>query len=424
MHAEHMTTSPDNSTKLARLTQLMASVALASSLVACGGGGGDSPAPAPTPQVPAPTPPAPAPVPTPPAPAPTPTPPAPAPTPPAPAPATSSLTAVPDFFSNVIPNASTIVVSAWDLSSDLDTALKAAAAKGASVTVITPYSQHTSNDSDITDILGSGANARAVYEYTSSHGTDSSTIVYKQALMDIHAKLAIVDGNVYMDGHNWFTTDVVVKDTNAADVAAAQTVLNNIVAGTASTLASAPSGDPATLFSTDKQVSLKNESDFLQNVAIPDLADGTADEYDFIVESYNVNAVSGNYNDNIGIGMCQISQLPTKPKMHLVLEQEAGYNTNTRALLQNLAFSDINADVRTNNNGHEKISMIRKAGTPIAAWFGSSNATTTDLFDWGIVTYDPTLLAALATYFDHTEFANSTSISGSGTSSACGTVHP
>ena len=423
MHCEAMNTSSINSTTLARLAQLMAGVALASSLVACGG---DSSASAPTPAAPAPTPPASAPAPTPPASAPAPTPPAsaPAPTPPASAPATAAVTAVPDFFTNVIPNASSIVVSAWDLSNDLDTALKAAAAKGASVTVITPYSQHTSNDADITDILSAGAGARAVYEYTSSHGTDSSTIAYKQALMDIHAKLAIVDGNVYMDGHNWFTTDVVVKDTDATDLAAAQTVLNNIAAGTATTLASAPSGDATTLFSTDKQVSLKNESDFLQNVAIPDLANGSADEYDFIVESYNVNPVSGNYNDNIGISMCQISQLSTKPKMHVVLEEESGYNTNTRALLQNLMFSDSNADVRTNNNGHEKISMIRKAGTPVAAWFGSSNATTTDLFDWGMVTTDPTLLAALAAYFDDTEFANSTAISGTGVASTCGTVHP
>ena len=400
MHAEPMNTSSHNSTKLARLAQVMASVALAGSLVACGGGGGDSGSST----TPAPVPP-------------------PAPTP-APVASTSSVTVVPDFFSNVLPNASSIVISAWDLSNDLDTALKAAAAKGASVTVITPYSQHSSNDSDITGILSSGANALAVYEYTSSHGTDTSTIIYKQALMDIHAKLAIVDGKVYMDGHNWFATDVVVKDTNPTDVAAAQTVLNDIAAGTATTLASAPNGDATTLFSTDKQISLKNEGDFLQNVAIPQLANGTADEYDFIVESYNVNAASGNYNDNIGISMCQISQLPTKPKMHIVLEQESGYNTNTRALLQNLMFSDSNADVRTNNNGHEKISMIRKAGTPVAAWFGSSNATTTDLFDWGMVTYDPTLLAALADYFDKTEFANSTAISGPGTASTCGTVHP
>ena len=33
--------------------------------------------------------------------------------------------------------------------------------------------------------------------------------------------------------------------------------------------------------------------------------------------------------------------------------------------------------------------------TPLAAWFGSSNATTTDLFDWGMTTQDPILLTAL-----------------------------
>ena len=41
-----------------------------------------------------------------------------------------------------------------------------------------------------------------------------------------------------------------------------------------------------------------------------------------------------------------------------------------------------------------------------------------------MVTTDPTLLAALASYFDNTEFANSTAISGAGAASTCGTVHP
>jgi hypothetical protein len=219
-----------------------------------------------------------------------------------------------------------------------------------------------------------------------------------------------------MDGHNWFTTDVVVRDGFAADYAAIQSDLVNFPA-------SPPSG-AGTGFTTDKQVSLSGESAFLQNVAIPDLNTGAADEYDFITESFNPNPASGDYNDDVYDGMCQISQLPSAPTMHLVLEEESGYSTAAKTALQNLGLSDAHAAIRSNSNGHEKISMIRKNNVPVAAWFGSSNSTTTDLFDWGMTTTDPTVLSALANYFDNVEFVNATAITpGSGTPPACGTVH-
>ena len=234
--------------------------------------------------------------------------------------------------------------------------------------------------------------------------------------MDIHAKFALVDGVAYMDGHNWFTTDVVVRDGFAADYAAIQADLVNFP--------SSPPSGAGTSFTTDKQVSLNAESLFLQTVAVPDLNSGAADEYDFITESFNPNPASGNYNDDVYIGMCQISQLASHPIMHLVLEEESGYSTAAKTALQNLGLSDVNAVIKSNDNGHEKISMIRKGGVPVAAWFGSSNSTTTDLFDWGMTTTDPTVLSALATYFDNVEFAHSTAIAaGSGTPPACGTVH-
>jgi len=327
--------------------------------------------------------------------------------------ATNRVTVATTFFTSIVPNGHTICISAWDLSSDVDTALEAAAHNGANVTVITPYSENSSNSSAIAAIVAAGGHAK--YEYTSAHGTATSAIAYQQAPMDIHAKFAIVDGVTYMDGHNWFTTDVVVKDGYAADSAAIQNDLVNFPA-------SPPSGDPATMFTTDKQVSLHAESTYLQNVAIPALNTGAANEYDFITESFNPSNASGDYNDDVYTGICRISQLASHPHMKVVLEEESGYGTTAKTALQNL-LTDPAAMVVSNNNGHEKISMIRLNGAPLSAWYGSSNSTTTDLFDWGMTTTDPTLLAALANYFDTVEFAHATAIAGAPGTPACGTIH-
>jgi hypothetical protein len=290
------------------------------------------------------------------------------------------------FFSTIVPNAKTICLSAWDLSSDIDTALIAAAHNGASVTVITPLSQNSSNSSDIAAIVAAGGHAK--YEYTSSPGTPTASIAYQQAPFDIHAKFALVDGVAYMDGHNWFTTDVVMRDGIAGDFAAIQADLTTFATP-------APSNGT---FTTDKQVSLKNESAYLQSV-IPNLASGN--EYDFITESFNPNG-DGEYNDDVYDGMCQIAALPAHVTMHVMVEEFSGYSTSAKSALQNLLLLDPNASVHTDNNGHEKISMIRSTvgGAPTSAWFGSSNATTTDLFDWGMNISDPGMLTALQSYFD------------------------
>ncbi len=46
--------------------------------------------------------------------------------------------------------------------------------------------------------------------------------------------------------------------------------------------------------------------------------------------------------------------------------------------------------------------MVRSTvnGSPVDAWFGSSNSTTTDLFDWGMDITDPGILGSLQSYFD------------------------
>jgi hypothetical protein len=303
---------------------------------------------------------------------------------------TNTLTSVAStFFATIVPNAKTICISAWDLSSDIVSALETAARNGASVTVITPYLENSSNATAIAAIVAAGGHAKT--EYTSAHGTATSSIAYQQSPMDIHAKFALVDGVAYLDGHNWFTTDVVMRDGYAADFAAIRADLTTFATP-------APSGSGATAsFTTDKQLSLKNESAYLQTLIATGV--GSSNEYDFITESFNPSG-DGEYNDDVFDGMCGIAQRGAT--MHIVTEDYSTYNPAVQNALQGLLALDPNATLKSDKSGHEKISMLRATvgGAPASAWFGSSNATTTDLFDWGIDINDPGMLAALQSYFD------------------------
>ncbi len=324
------------------------------------------------------------------------------------------------FFTTIVPQGRVICLSAWDLSSDIDTALEAAARAGASVTVITPYSENGSNATDIAAIVAAGGHAKYEYTTATAPATPNASIAYQQAPMDIHAKFAIIDGVAYMDGHNWFSSDVVMRDKNAADYAAIQTDLTTFPTP-------APGGNTDS-FTTDKQLSLKTESTYLQTVAIPGLVSAT-NEYDFITESFNPNPATGDYNDDVYDGMCQIASLSVHPIMHVLVEEFSGYSTAAKAALQNLLLLDPNAVVKTESaGGLEKISMIRNTsgGVPSSAWFGSSNATTTDLFDWGMNISDTGMLTALQNYYDNTAFPSGSSIptASPGTTPApCSTPH-
>jgi hypothetical protein len=343
--------------------------------------------------------------------------------------ATNTLTnTAPTFFTSIIPNAKKICLSAWDLSGNVTTALIAAAKAGASVTVITPYSENSSNSGDITQIVAAGGHAKTEYTASSGSGTPTSSIAYQLSPMDIHAKFAIIDGVAYMDGHNWFSTDVIMQDGYAADFAAIQADLTTFATP-------APSGSGVTAtFTTDKQLSLENESAYLQ--AMISAGIGSTNEYDFVTESFNPNPATGDYNDDVYDGMCQIASLPVHPTMHVLVEEFSGYSSAAQSALQNLMLLDPNATVHTESaGGLEKISMLRSSvgGTAAGAWFGSSNATTTDLFDWGIDIgpSQPGMLTALQSWFD-TSYAlggtNGTtaipSPSPSMSPSPCPTIHP
>jgi hypothetical protein len=230
--------------------------------------------------------------------------------------------------------------------------------------------------------------------------------------MDIHAKFALIDGVAYMDGHNWFTTDVILQDPSVGD-------FNAIQADLATFATPAPSNGS---FTTDKQVSLKTETTYLEQTAYPALMSGAALEYDFVTESYNANSSSGDYNDDVFDEMCAIAALPNHPTMHVMVED---YSANTA--LENLELLDPNVSVRSVSSGQEKISMIRATvgGAPTNAWFGSSNATTTDLFDWGmdIPGTNTNVLTALQSYFD-TTFNGATAIAApTGSPAPCASPH-
>jgi len=330
------------------------------------------------------------------------------------------------FFTTIIPNAKTICISAWDLSSNITSALESAAKNGASVTVITPYSENSDNSSDLAAIIAAGGHAKTEYTSASGKGTSSKTTAYELSPMDIHAKFALVDGVLYMDGHNWFNTDVIMQDPVAGDYAAAQADLV-----TFATPAPSNTAAPNENFTTDKQVSLHTESNYIQSI-IPSLASG--DEFDFIVESFSDIVSSGDYNDDVYDGLCQIAKLPAHVTMHVMVED---YSSSEAAALQNLMILDPNAYVKTDSVGHEKITMYRTSvgGAPVNAWFGSSNSTTTDLFDWGIdiPSSNTNMLGALQAWFDN-EFGTNTGAGANGstsiptpapgaTATACGSLH-
>lgn len=304
----------------------------------------------------------------------------------------------------------------WDISSDIITALSTAAHNGANITVIMPWSERSSDTSGAATLTAAGARVKWEYTTASAPATATSTTGYESAPMDIHAKFALVDGVAYMDGHNWFTTDVVMQDGIAGDFAAIQADLENFPA--------APPGNST--FTTDKQLSLKNESAYLQSV-IPTLT-SSANEYDFITESFNPNPSGGEYNDDVYDGMCQIAALPAHVTMHVVVEDFSTDSNAAQSALQNLMLLDPNASVRSTSSGQEKISMVRSAvgGMPTSAWFGSSNSTTTDLFDWGMNITNSTMLSALQSYFDPVfNSASAIPSAPAGTAAApCSSVHP
>jgi hypothetical protein len=295
----------------------------------------------------------------------------------------------PTFFTSTLPNAHQVCLSLWEFSSDLDTALSSAVSNGGNVSVIVPYSERNSgsNASDASSLEAAGGHI--IYEDTSApHASPwPRNVTYMSSPMDIHAKFALVDGIAYMDGHNWFSTDVVMEDGQSGDYAVVQSVLTAF-----------PTPAPSNgTFTTDKQASLANESAYV-TAENPQ----SGQEYDFISEDFNPTGTSPNNNGAVYHAMCQAAANGATVKV--VVEDYSGDTSSAQAALTNLLLLDPNASVRSNSGGLEKISMVRGTGE---AWFGSSNDTTTDLFDWGMDITDSGIISALQSYYDSTYGASS-----------------
>lgn len=296
--------------------------------------------------------------------------------------------AAPTFFSSTLPGARQVCISMWDFSSDSYNALLSAVHNGANVSVVIPYSQESSNESDATSIASAGGHI--VWEYTGAtppplpSGPNEASI---SSPMDIHAKFALVDGVGYMDGHNWFSTDVVMEDGSSADFSVMQQDLEHF---------STPAPSNGT-FTTDKQASLANEAAYITGENAQ-----SGQEYDFSSEDFNPSGTSPNNNGAVYTAMCTAAA--NQATIHIVVEEFSGDSSTAKSALENLILLDPNASVRSSSGGLEKISMVRGASS---AWFGSSNDSTTDLFDWGMTLGTTGVISALQSYFDSTFNASS-----------------
>jgi cell division septation protein DedD len=192
----------------------------------------------------------------------------------------------------------------------------------------------------------------------------------------LHAKFAIVDGVGYLDGRNWDSGDVILKDTNANDLTAM-----------ASALALNPTD--GTRLDTVKQDSLSMETSYLTA--------HTSGEIDFMTESFG--------QSNVSDALLAAAKAGQTVKV-IVLKSDLGSGEET--VLANLQAAG--ALVYTNSaSGSEKISINGST-----AWFGSSNATTGAAYqiDWGMDITDASVISALKSNFA-TVLSSATVYSGS-----------
>jgi hypothetical protein len=269
-------------------------------------------------------------------------------------------------------------------------ALVQAARNGANVWAIAPYSQKSSNTSDAQQIVAAGGHW--VNEYTGASFTPitsgGSLETGIQSPMDIHSKFALIDGVAYMDGHNWFSNDVIMRDGSQGDF--------NVIENNLSSFATPAPSNGA--FTSDKQVSLDGEYAYLQNV-LPSVT--STSEFDWSSESYNPNPASGNYNADVFAGLCAIAASPARPVMKFYVE-EYPYNAAAGTDIQYMVSFNPNSEIYSSSGGLEKVALLRSTigGNASTIWFGSSNATTTDLFDWGMTITDSGMITAVQQWFD------------------------
>ena len=282
-------------------------------------------------------------------------------------------------FFGALQSAQQVCLSVWEPSSQVQSALVSAATKQAAVTVIYPIEEYSEDKSDANTLAGLGATI--VWENdegsTQSVGTGQSLVA---ATLPIHAKFALVNGVAYMDGHNWFSSDVILQDANAADYTAIQTDLT--------TFPASPPTVASTAFTTDKYNSLNAEAALITS-ANP----GTGSTLDFISEDF----------EDYGAPAEAVYAALTTAAEHGATVNVIVEGSITSGSYEDCDLSTLvanGANVRIGSSGSEKITLIGPTGsTPTSAWIGSSNMSDYDYIDWGMSVTDSSVITAMESYY-------------------------
>jgi hypothetical protein len=254
-------------------------------------------------------------------------------------------------------------------------ALDAAAKNHATVVVVFPAEEQSYYQSDLTQLQ-----------------TDGATIVIdpgasgSPAVNPIHAKLAIVDGNAYLDGHNWVEAggsepvdDVIIEDTIPNDFTAIETALTNF---------NNPASSASGTLDLVKQNSLAMEATFLDS-HLP----GPGVTVSYMTESFSSGAA------NVVSALEAARANGATVNVILVGSDETG--SSDESLIDTMQADGITFYSNA-TTGSEKLLMI--SSLPGELWYGSSNSTSTsslssDYIDWGMLISDPTTISAISAYY-------------------------
>ncbi|HTW85684.1 MAG TPA: hypothetical protein VMD91_16565 [Candidatus Sulfotelmatobacter sp.] len=276
-------------------------------------------------------------------------------------------------FLATVRSARSICMSAYVFTTVAFQALDAAAKSHASVVVVFPQEQDSgSNASDLAQLQADGATI------VIDPGTGSTN--------PIHAKLAVVDGIAYLDGHNWVeasgsepTDDVIIQDTLPADFTAIESALQldpvSSASGTLDTL---------------KSNSLAMEAGFLSG-----LNPGAGAQVHFMTESFSSGA------SNVVSALETAAQNGAAVNVILVGSDETG--SSDQQLIATMKAPPYNITFCSNvSTGSEKVLIA--STSPGEVWYGSSNATSSsslasNYIDWGMLISDATTISAIDAYY-------------------------
>jgi hypothetical protein len=281
---------------------------------------------------------------------------------------------------STVQSAQSICLSVWEPSSQVQNALVTAATNHADVTVIYPIEEYTADSGDATTLSQLGARILWANDTGASETLPAGQSMQTSTL-PVHAKFALVDGIAYIDGHNWFSSDVIIQDGVAGDYAAIQNDLTNF-----------PSSPPTNgSLTTDKYLSLQNEAALITN-ANP----GAGQTVQFISESFEDYGPSA---DAPAVYAALTAAAKNGATVDVIAEGPSSeFNSYENCDLQTLAYNG--AHVYVGSGGSEKITLIGPSGgTPTSAWIGSSNMSDYDFIDWGLTVTNASVVSAMSSYY-------------------------